>query len=326
MDSAPKLVVSTETWGRDSYGLFDYESESVYRRMMVTAQDCYLVRKDNEVALVDSTDQEVTVLARLEAAGHGYIVKACTDSLWRIVRSSDEESLGVQIDPGTVIKLGRVQILVSELVKEASQSTSTLNSSEDEQEEGPKACKICFGESEEDNCLISPCDCSGSVRYVHLACLQRWLTSKCTQSSGEDYRSYYWSSMHCELCQKIYPFSLSSGGRSISLFNVGKADELTLALELLARSHHTQSVHIVTTKQHASLKLGRGHESDLRISDISVSRCHAVLNIREGKLFIRDNQSKFGTLIQLPGQVLLGRGDKLVVQTGRTVTTFQLPA
>ena len=24
-------------------------------------------------------------------------------------------------------------------------------------------------------------------------------------------------------------------------------------------------------------KLGRGHESDLRVSDISVSRCHAIL-------------------------------------------------
>ena len=28
-------------------------------------------------------------------------------------------------------------------------------------------------------------------------------------------------------------------------------------------------------------KLGRGHESDLRVSDISVSRCHAIIKYDE---------------------------------------------
>ena len=30
-------------------------------------------------------------------------------------------------------------------------------------------------------------------------------------------------------------------------------------------------------QDHLSYKMGRGHESDLRVSDISVSRCHAVI-------------------------------------------------
>lgn len=46
-----------------------------------------------------------------------------------------------------------------------------------------------------------------------------------------------------------------------------------------------------------SFKFGRGHESDLRINDISVSRCHAIIKFRDGKFYLEDNLSKFGTLV-----------------------------
>lgn len=36
-------------------------------------------------------------------------------------------------------------------------------------------------------------------------------------------------------------------------------------------------------------KLGRGHESDLRINDISVSRCHAKIKLENGKFMLEDN-------------------------------------
>lgn len=41
--------------------------------------------------------------------------------------------------------------------------------------------------------LISPCHCSGSLKYVHHACLQQWLDAT--------------NSQRCELCK--YPFSMS---------------------------------------------------------------------------------------------------------------------
>jgi len=41
-----------------------------------------------------------------------------------------------------------------------------------------RACRICLDtESEEDNPLISPCRCSGSMRFVHRACLDEWRIS-----------------------------------------------------------------------------------------------------------------------------------------------------
>ena len=46
-----------------------------------------------------------------------------------------------------------------------------------------------------------------------------------------------------------------------------------------------------------TFKMGRGHESDLRINDISVSRCHALIKFRDGRFLLEDNLSKFGTLV-----------------------------
>jgi pSer/pThr/pTyr-binding forkhead associated (FHA) protein len=45
--------------------------------------------------------------------------------------------------------------------------------------------------------------------------------------------------------------------------------------------------------------LGRGHECDVRISDISVSRKHAFIKFKDGNFVITDNNSKFGTLIKM---------------------------
>ena len=54
-------------------------------------------------------------------------------------------------------------------------------------------------------------------------------------------------------------------------------------------------------------KLGRGHESDVRVSDISVSRCHALVKYNEqnGRFYLEDNLSKFGTLVLAKGEIEL---------------------
>jgi hypothetical protein len=39
-------------------------------------------------------------------------------------------------------------------------------------------CRICHCEEVSEDCLLTPCYCSGTLRYVHQVCLQRWLRSK----------------------------------------------------------------------------------------------------------------------------------------------------
>ena len=67
------------------------------------------------------------------------------------------------------------------------------------------------------------------------------------------------------------------------------------------------------------ITLGRGHESDIRINDISVSRTHAVLtfNSSTGQILIRDLKSKFGTLILIKNNLQI-KEKKILLQIGRT--------
>jgi len=44
--------------------------------------------------------------------------------------------------------------------------------------------------------------------------------------------------------------------------------------------------------------MGWGHEADVRIADISISRKHAVFSFEGGKeLWLKDDGSKFGTMV-----------------------------
>jgi len=56
-------------------------------------------------------------------------------------------------------------------------------------------------------------------------------------------------------------------------------------------------------------KVGRSVETDMKIADISVSRTHSFLKIKDSKIFVEDNGSKFGTLvkIQRPLDILKSR-------------------
>lgn len=43
--------------------------------------------------------------------------------------------------------------------------------------------------------------------------------------------------------------------------------------------------------------VGRGNDVDMRITDISVSRLHATIWYSKGSWYVRDEEAKFGTLI-----------------------------
>ena len=48
------------------------------------------------------------------------------------------------------------------------------------------------------------------------------------------------------------------------------------------------------------IKVGRGHDVDIRVTDISVSRFHAKISQGiDGDFYVEDNKSKFGTLLQV---------------------------
>ncbi len=68
----------------------------------------------------------------------------------------------------------------------------------------------------------------------------------------------------------------------------------TLTLE----GNYQRIVHIFQPNAFVKyINIGRGHDSDLRVNDISVSRCHALIKFKKGTFQLKDNKSKFGTLV-----------------------------
>jgi pSer/pThr/pTyr-binding forkhead associated (FHA) protein len=81
-----------------------------------------------------------------------------------------------------------------------------------------------------------------------------------------------------------------------------------VVLEGAARhSKNSKIIHVLNLGMNDAIKLGRGHESNIRISDISVSRCHAIIRYVDKKFYIEDNNSKFGTLIGFNAPILINK-------------------
>jgi pSer/pThr/pTyr-binding forkhead associated (FHA) protein len=89
-------------------------------------------------------------------------------------------------------------------------------------------------------------------------------------------------------------------------------------------------LHVVRFKGQQSLKLGRGNECEMRISDVSISRLHAMLSLAEdGSVLLQDHKSKFGTLLdtgRLDKRLVIPNDSPLSVQSGRTLLSFSVLA
>ena len=74
-----------------------------------------------------------------------------------------------------------------------------------------------------------------------------------------------------------------------------------MVMESLPLEKNTsRTIHVLNfTAEKPHFNMGRGHESEVRVNDISVSRCHAIIKYKPDGVYIEDNRSKFGTLVLL---------------------------
>lgn len=178
---------------------------------------------------------------------------------------------------------------------------STEEAEEKSVEEGDDIkCRFCWtNECSDENPLIKACLCQGSVAYIHFMCLRNWLEVKRQTKISANFSSYYWRTFECEICKKALPLQIKVKGAMMNLVQYEKPEGNYLVLESLNQEKNTSRIiHIISPSvQKDCFKLGRGHESDLRINDISVSRCHAKIKFVGDKFLLEDNTSKFGTLV-----------------------------
>jgi len=191
-------------------------------------------------------------------------------------------------------------------------------------------CKICLsGGSDKTNPMVALCKCTGGIKFTHYDCLKRWMHTKLSKKENDKktVTSYNIKSFNCEICKTPYPFRfvVSNADYSQEIFDlieiirpIEKSFIILESLNQVKDNNNVKSIHVIILDGQ-KITLGRGHEADVRINDISVSRQHAVLiyDPNTKNICIRDLKSKFGTLALIKNDLKL-KEKKIQLQIGRT--------
>ena len=193
-------------------------------------------------------------------------------------------------------------------------------------------------ENEQGDPLISPCKCAGTMSHIHLECLREWLNSKRSKKEGPYVKTYCWKALECELCKvrfpgqvfpdgtivtdkldSISPKLLKKMGKPIEILDFETPEEDYIVIESVTLQN-IRIVHVISMGDRSYIRVGRGHDADIRVTDISVSRYHAKINRNDaGDYFVEDNKSKFGTLVQVRKPYLLEKNKNNYLQMGRSM-------
>mmetsp|Transcript_83716 Transcript_83716/g.215564 ORF Transcript_83716/g.215564 Transcript_83716/m.215564 type:complete len:408 (+) Transcript_83716:94-1317(+) len=345
------VQVISNTWARDSHDLFDFEAHHLQTKTFTVQRNAQFVRNGTDVQMLsshahpswpagDTPTGAEHLLKLVQKDGSFWVDKGVSSSssknLWLVVR--DLPTASHTLSEGDVIKLGQSKFRVRQLVTSTYEDiqpelrlddTGAFCSADPETIDQLRttSCRICLleGSTEEDP-LIKPCLCKGSIEYVHLGCLRHWVKGRLNLSDAPG-GSYFYRPLPCELCKSPYQAYCKMGNDVSSLVEVPKTTPPYIVLENMVRDSHqhsTRGLHVLSLAENKLLKLGRGHESDVRIADVSISRCHATIRLHQGSFTLEDNNSKFGTLVAMKKPRPLMPENPFSIQIGRTVLGLAL--
>lgn len=185
--------------------------------------------------------------------------------------------------------------------------------------------------------MQAPCLCKGSNGMVHISCLRQWLGTRYgVQNVGGTGQCFSVKPPVCDICKTEFPVTVSPDGgvQKVALVPGLPLIEPPFIVFSMPRSfgddksrpHGERLVFAPLVDPSVPLKIGRSHDNQLRVPDVSVSRQHATVTFSEGAFSLKDNDSQFLTTIR-PRKPLVLRGSQgapLAVQIGRTLLSAAL--
>ena len=194
-----------------------------------------------------------------------------------------------------------------------------------------KLCRICYMEEDKDdpnNPLLQPCICSGSMKYIHYTCLKHWINNKCYVQieKNDDCAIYMIKPVECELCKTKLPDFIRKKGILFPILELKPDFKNYLIFESLTLDRNQNRFnYVVSLDQNKKICVGRGHDSNVVFSDISVSRTHCIFTLEGKNVFIQDNDSTFGTLVLIQSpKIKLVENLPLYIQIGRTFFQYNI--
>ena len=196
-----------------------------------------------------------------------------------------------------------------------------------------KTCRICYCDDIEVNSpLITPCKCTGGLKYIHLKCLQNWIHAQSLNLSEESNNFclvYNVKQISCEICKEKYPdfiyLNENDNNNILDIFDfVENKFDSYIILESYFKNNF-KNIFVLSCDSHNVISIGRSHETNLRINDITVSRFHSEIIKENNKFYIRDLYSKFGTGILLQNNKIKIKEDfPLYIQIGKNIMEIKI--
>ena len=205
---------------------------------------------------------------------------------------------------------------------------------------GP-CCYICYDKHSAEDPLVSPCDCRGDTKYVHVKCLAKWnLTGQGqifvrTQNLA--------GTASCSICKAPYNTNAPTlSGESISLMQTWKLPPPSISLVIITQ--HKQNPNLESMHYQISfstllqsrnrggsdlsaarpLIIGRSSAlCDVPIKYRTISGRHAKILMHNGSFYLEDCRSSNGTLLFMQAPKELPFNVPVHVKLGRTVVTLR---
>ena len=189
-------------------------------------------------------------------------------------------------------------------------------------------CRLCYlDESTITDPLISPCNCSGTMKYIHLSCLKKSIKSKYNKKSTDSLEMFLFQNYACEICLTPYPKFLVYKTNVYYLIDIdlNKFENYVLCdLSKYTDNNSTKSKQIThfgyimfKIEDNKELTLGRKKNNAIKLKDISVSRNHCVIIKKDDNLLIKDLGSKFGTMKYIKDSLDLKLKEQITLLCGR---------
>ena len=192
-------------------------------------------------------------------------------------------------------------------------------------------CRLCYqSESTISDPLISPCNCNGSMKYIHLSCLKNSIKLKYHKKSDIYYDMFIFQNYTCEICLSMYPKYIIYKTQVYFLIDIDLDKfenyvlcDLTQYVDNNQRISHFGYL-MFRIDDDLELSLGRKKNNHIKLKDISVSRNHCVIKKIGDNLFMKDLGSKFGTMKYINNYLEINFNENTKLLTGKHELEFSL--
>lgn len=216
-------------------------------------------------------------------------------------------------------------------------------SCENDIESGNK-CRICLeGEANKNNAsylnlnqternekvFISPCNCKGDHKYIHLSCMKKWLKSRYGSQSLNNPNSMIYSFPNkCEICQEVLPDVVETKDNYYDLSDFVEINfDNYIVFDILSDDidNNEKTFLILKLIKNNYCFIGKGDRNHYIFSDQDMSEHHCRLFLdNNGNVFLRDFNSETGTFVKAEGAIQLIEKNLIFLQNKNTFIKLEL--